>query len=653
MNWYWIELIGFDREAPDYGVGHFFDVTSSKIEGISFLFSDVDFVNLHDGITGKTLRPCDCAYYGLPCSEERDRQPWKDTELKGLIAELHKRGVKVTFAFFDMFYYPSDEGVLMLGEYCTQHEELWYTRKNGESFYGLNVLKRFKDGSYYEDFMFDQINRIIDDYGFDGVQLADGISSSRLCNQGGDFSDDMIDQFLAHSPHICLQETDYVARREEIIRSCYYEYLTFLSDRWGTFYEKLHNKVKGIIFLNQAWTCNPFEAIYRYGIDYGKIQSEKAYGIMLEDVSPNLPIYSKRDNNGYESTQEDCIGYHYKFMLMQMTMKAYLPETNLMALTPVKDTTEQWDVLRHSPMELTANIVRRKNTFVYHNGYKVCVNHPVFCLSNGLSKSDWQWIHKQLDDADFELPESVCGYTVLVSKEGMYAELKRYIQDRSYSSFEFQYQLLLNGLDIGCGANIAQVGNIKTPLLITNFHLLPQKEQDKITSSTAPMVIMSETPVSLEGYSIHAHYYYLFRNMDVYPEFNEDVKELQQLSVLTKAENWEDDMDGYWTCPLRYSSLPKEYFVCLSRILTKTAGLKAVEEGAHVTTHKRKGNQYRYFLRNDTYHYHLPKTECFGQVENAVSVLKYKGYQVKKNGNSFVDRIPPRGMTVVETTETL
>ena len=83
-NWYWIELIGFDCDEKDFGVGHFFEVTSGNIEGITFLFSNIDFVNLHDGITGKALQPCDCSYGATLYSEERKRQPWTDVQLKGL-----------------------------------------------------------------------------------------------------------------------------------------------------------------------------------------------------------------------------------------------------------------------------------------------------------------------------------------------------------------------------------------------------------------------------------------------------------------------------------------------------------------------------------------------------------------------------------------
>ena len=41
-RWYWIELIGFDCDAEDYGVGAFLSRNVSTT-GISLLFSHIDF----------------------------------------------------------------------------------------------------------------------------------------------------------------------------------------------------------------------------------------------------------------------------------------------------------------------------------------------------------------------------------------------------------------------------------------------------------------------------------------------------------------------------------------------------------------------------------------------------------------------------------
>ena len=47
-RWYWIELIGFDNEASDFGVDAFLsrNVTTT---GVSLLFSHIDFLFASDG----------------------------------------------------------------------------------------------------------------------------------------------------------------------------------------------------------------------------------------------------------------------------------------------------------------------------------------------------------------------------------------------------------------------------------------------------------------------------------------------------------------------------------------------------------------------------------------------------------------------------
>ncbi|MBQ9920617.1 MAG: hypothetical protein IJO52_00390 [Clostridia bacterium] len=652
-NWYWIELIGFDCEAKDYGVDHFFDVTSGNIEGITFLFSNIDFVNLHDGITGKTLQPCDCSYGATLYSEERKRQPWTDVQLKGLVSELHKRGVKVTFSFFNLFTYGNDNGELTLGEFCKNHEELWDRGPKGDKIYGINVLKHLGD-KLYEDYLFSQINRVISDYGFDGVHLADGISTFRPSVQNGDFSDDIVGQFMSFSgislPERAESKKDYISRRKEIITKYYFRYLTFLSERWKSFYDKLYSTVNGIVILNNAWTCNPFEALYRYGFDYSKISSHKAFGVMLEDVSPTMPILSKADNAGYDSTDEDCAGYHYKYMLMQMACKTCMKNTNIMALTSVKDTTEQWDILRHSPMELARNIARRKNTYIFNGQYETCIEKPVFCLSNGLSKSDWTWLHSLFDNADRGGMEKVCGYTVVFSQNQIYREVESYIKERRLSSSEINYRLMLNGLDIGCMSDYQSIEMLNSPVIITNYHLLDEAERKTVARIKSPLVVMGEK-VDLDGERIKAHFDIVIRNMPLYDGIKEDIKSLERHARIKKAAPSPDRIGGIWTAPLRYSSLPNAYYKALSKILSRLISLPVSPEGCHVTKQKISDGKYRYLISNDTHKYLLPEITCGGTPRSAVSVLKYRGYKVAVTPSSFIDRIPPRGMCIVETEE--
>lgn len=653
-NWYWIELTAFDREAADYGVGDFVWRTSGKIEGLSFLFSNIDFVNLHNGITGKTLSPSICSYGGLPYGEERPRQPWKDVELKGLVKELQKNGIKVLFSFFNTFTYGTDEGTMGVGEFCAAHREIWDRNKNGDEVYGINVLKTLSDGTPYADFLFEKINEVIADYGFDGVQLADGISTARLSVMNGDFSDDVVSKFIAAknvkgiSAHTA-DKSEYRARRKYIIENLYADYLEYLTERWKAYYDKAFSVIKGIIIFNNAWTCDPFESYYRYGFDYSVIGCERAYAMMVEEVSPTRPILSKEDNAGYDSTVKDCASYHYKHMLMQMSNKINVPEAKLVALTSIKDVAEQWDIIRHSPMELQRALVRRNNTFVYRDGLKKCIDAPFFCLSTSVKKEDWDWLFSNLGQTEAESAESVCGYTALFSRQAVKKEVRNYIETKDYSSSEFNLRLLTGGLDIGCMTDAENVEKIKSPVLVTNYDFLSETEKEALKRVKAPLAVIGKNTSGLNGYKINAGYGIVLMNAVPYEGIEKDAEKLLKYAEFTPAKGGEDRMGGLWTCPLKYNSLPEGYFKTLAGILSKFAGLAEHGKNGQVTAIKLKNGKTRYFLSNDSYKYNLMRVTTAKELKSAVSTMKYKGYRVYIDGKSFTDRVPPRGVCIVET----
>lgn len=100
---------------------------------------------------------------------------------------------------------------------------------------------------------------------------ADGISSARLTVQNGDYSDDMIGQYLYKGdlPENILRAGEK-ERADFIFRERLPEWLAFLSERWGEFYNVILRAVKGAgkaVFFNSCWTREPFEAYYRYGLD--------------------------------------------------------------------------------------------------------------------------------------------------------------------------------------------------------------------------------------------------------------------------------------------------------------------------------------------------------------------------------------------------
>ena len=109
-------------------------------------------------------------------------------------------------------------------------------------------LKRFADGSYYEDFFIDKLTKTLTDYDFAGLQVADGFCPSGMTHNC-DFSVDFVDQFLSYSKitppkDIADSMTDdsiesIKLRNEWIFKNLRVEWIQFWNWRWESFFKKL------------------------------------------------------------------------------------------------------------------------------------------------------------------------------------------------------------------------------------------------------------------------------------------------------------------------------------------------------------------------------------------------------------------------------
>ena len=89
----WIELIGFDNTAVDFGVAELLGRMPIKPEAVSLLLWNTEVIHAHQGLqTDGPLGPQQCSYCGRSFNEERSRQDWTRFQLRDLIAELHRHG---------------------------------------------------------------------------------------------------------------------------------------------------------------------------------------------------------------------------------------------------------------------------------------------------------------------------------------------------------------------------------------------------------------------------------------------------------------------------------------------------------------------------------------------------------------------------------
>ncbi|MCX6983247.1 MAG: hypothetical protein NT118_00660 [Lentisphaerae bacterium] len=85
-KWLWIELIGFDVDAPDFGVGAYLEKLGFVPNGLSLLIATANFIHMHDeNWANRTFPPEYCSYGAHNVNGERHRQVWTGARLKQLI----------------------------------------------------------------------------------------------------------------------------------------------------------------------------------------------------------------------------------------------------------------------------------------------------------------------------------------------------------------------------------------------------------------------------------------------------------------------------------------------------------------------------------------------------------------------------------------
>ena len=484
-NFVWMPLIGFDAKKEDKGVEEFLSNTGFVPEGISLFLFHSDIVNQHEGMEKEfILHPDNCSYYGVPRNEFRERQEWTNYDLRTLARGLSCKGIDTYLGIMGVYLENTRHQ-----EWESDYPELLSIGCNGRM--NLNVLKRFKDGTFYEDFFIKKVVDVLDDYGFTGLHVSDFFCPPEhsICN--GDFSTDMLEQFIEYSgiilPESILcrmgydEHADIIVRKDYIWNSLRREWIEFYVWRWEKFWGKvsfaLHKRDKKVM-INNAWASDPFEAMYRYGIDYQKLSAAGVDYFVAETVPEGAELV---DNTGDLFRQ---------YMSMAHMMSVFMPKGKVLSLLGVKDCTEEWDMLHHAPTRLERDIYTLASLY-YHKENKLCnsMQGYMITLGDGIVKDEWEWLQKRFDIALSDTPKSIAAATVIWSDKAHYGLLDEYIHNRRPSTHKLVYDLLNRNGALGASARIEDIDSLEGPLFVPNFDLLPENEQEIIMSYKKGAVI--------------------------------------------------------------------------------------------------------------------------------------------------------------------
>ena len=459
----WAELLAFDNAKADYGVADYLARMSVKPEAVSFLIFDPDLFHSHTDLSKDfEIGDLHCSYFARPWNEERPRQKWTAWQFRGLVAELKRHGVASYPSFFD--WAPgkdSDNEDLfrMFGAkrkdvtWFDRHPEVAFRMKTGERTDNVNPVERLADGTDYADFFVAQAVKFLTDYGFAGLHAADGFAHPRFalneidCSRLFPGADDRAALCRAHAA------------------------------RHAAFIAKLARALHGKgfrLYANTCWTRDPFEALYRYGIDYRLMEKAGLDGFMVEASATVLELEGWRHSD--VSSLDAC---RSAFLLIGATV-----DSPLYHMAGVKDGMEQYNSLRDAPQRMAAEVVTLGNLL---RGDRLLAGNVLWCLSDGISREEWGWMDGIWGLA--KCPKAADGVRVVISSRAQDAEFDAYCREGYPSAHTLLSHLIKSGAAVGSSVTVEEARSDRTlPLLVLNPGRFPADELAALTNRGAAVV---------------------------------------------------------------------------------------------------------------------------------------------------------------------
>jgi len=479
-RWLWIELIGFDLHLPDYGVNQFLDNAGFIPTVVTLLLAEPEFVHGHNDQWDRVFSPDICSYGGHDQNEERHRQDWTARQLLGLISTLREKGIRVFFSHFDG----------PVSGWLSEHPELLFIDRHGIQAHSMSPYKRLADGTPYREHYLPLLLKVLKDYGFDGFHAGDGFAHPRIPIYDGDFSDDTVWQYqewlgeklpCGFSEAAGLDARKISDRAEWIWKERRLSWIEFHTARTTAFWkeaaELLHAEGKELL-MNSAWTRDPFEAIYRYGVDYHALNEAGIDGFIAEAAAAAHEYggdlaYGEEGLPDWDPTQ-----IIKRFATKLHLLRATAPKARIIFMNAIKDGHEAWNGIHHAPTNLESEIFSHTALFsIDHAGrFETATSGVVSVLSDGLKSNEWEWITDRWDLGYSLKPEGILGAAVYWSDAYRNGLVEDYVATRRCPMDRILWQLSATGAPLLAMLRTENLAAWKGTLLVVHPHLLPPEE---------------------------------------------------------------------------------------------------------------------------------------------------------------------------------
>lgn len=505
----WSYMRCFDHDKNGYGVDEFLEKVGVKPEGIAALVYHPDFVHLHEGMDHEFTVPpqmfgCRKDVRRLP-EETYRKYSWTNYQIRGLVDELHKRDVNIYLSIFGVYYRD-----MFHDEFLGSHKELLMRTLDRTEH--LVALKRFKDGTYYEDFFIKKLAETLIDYDMDGVHLGDAFSPLSEPLAAGDYTTDMVEQFIAHTGTAVPENiraslgddrNEHLAERQKWIWSeLREEWIRFYDWRWTQFYKKLctamHKIGKKVSDLGM-YISDSIRSMYSMGTD-AKNLTDAGVDFFTPNILPTSVTMNTSAGDKYQYNDHPLF---HRFMTMIPEMKAHAPNSTLYHMLGIRDEEEEWDVFRHAPNEFERDLF---TGMAYHivtpNGPERCISKHFLTLGDTIEKEDWRRLNKLMTAAYSLDPAEITSPVLYWSEEANYRMLGEYIKTRRPSAAQIHALVQEYGAFCAGVVRSEDIDHYNGPLFIPTFDLISDNEKRDLIEKKRAIVAIAPAEYDISALDI-------------------------------------------------------------------------------------------------------------------------------------------------------
>lgn len=397
----WVELIGFDNTKPDFGVGDYLAKMPRKPDAISLLLENDRLFRSHVGLEEDFSLPPFCCSYG--------NRPYNVDRRRQDWTAFQLRGLVAELNRCGIETYAS--------------------------FFNRTGALPTVEAEIYE--VSGRLPSFLVDFGFRGFHFSDGWAPPR---------------YLLPS---CADED-----RARIARESAQRYASNI----GTMMKALKERgLKG--WANTCWTLDPYEALYRYGVDYRLLAKTGLDGFVVESSASALELEGR--NYHADRSRIDISA------AMLLRLRAMVPEMPFVLLHAINDGNEQWSALRHGPTISKSEAISLGTQ--YYEGRRILDGY-LACLADGIREAEWQELFGgwNLGMHDFEGP---VGASVVWSDRAFDAEFDACTASHDASSQTLLAGLLSRGMVLNESVSVAYaMANADKPVVVLNPAFFPKDE---------------------------------------------------------------------------------------------------------------------------------------------------------------------------------